>query len=296
MTILLFGAGGQVGSALQRSLAFHGPATHHDRTDTDLRDPAAIEAAVATTAPSVIVNAAAYTSVDAAESDPDSAAAVNRDAVATMAAEAARIGALLIHYSTDYVFSGRGETPSTPDDPPDPQNVYGATKRAGEQAILASGCEALIFRTSWVYSAHGNNFVKTMLRLGQARDALRVVDDQIGAPTAADLIADVTSVALHAYRHGQLPGGLYHLSAAGATSWHGFATHILERARRNGVALAVDPDRIEPIPTTAFPTPAPRPANSRLSNARLETALGIHMPDWRVHASQVVDQLSRPIG
>lgn len=296
MTILLFGTGGQVGNALQRSLAFHGPATHHDRADTDLQDPAAIEAAISETAPSVIVNAAAYTSVDDAESHPDTAAAINRDAVATMAAAAMRTGALFIHYSTDYVFAGRGVTAYTTSDQPDPQNVYGVTKLAGEQAILASGCEALIFRTSWVYSAHGKNFVKTMLRLGQTRDTLRVVDDQVGAPTAADLIADVTSVALHAYRHGQLPGGLYHLSAAGETSWHGFATHILERARRNGVTLGVDPDRIEPIQTTAFPTPAPRPANSRLSNGTLETALGIHMPDWRFHANRVVDQLSKPIG
>lgn len=296
MTILLFGAGGQVGNALQRSLSVHGHVIHHYRADTDLRDATAIEKAVMQAAPTVIVNAAAYTSVDAAESDPHAAAAINRDAVATLAAQAEKLGALLIHYSTDYVFAGQGQTAYTPDDIPDPRNVYGRTKLEGEQAILTSGCESLILRTSWVYSAHGSNFVKTMLRLGREREVLRVVNDQIGAPTAADLIADITALALDRYRHAQLRPGVYHLTASGETSWHGFATHILQRARQNGVDLRVNPDNIEPIPTSAFPTPATRPANSRLSNTALESALDVRMPDWRVHADQVVDRLSQSIG
>lgn len=291
MTVLLFGANGQVGTELRRTLLPHGPLVALSRSDVDLTDVGAIREAVAAHAPSIIVNAAAYTAVDKAESEPELAAAINRDAVAVMAEAAKASGALLIHYSTDYVFDGEGTAPYAPHASAAPQGVYGQTKLEGEQAIAASGCAHLIFRTSWVFASHGHNFVKTMLRLGQEKPGLRVVSDQIGAPTSAELIADVTGLAICGYRAGQLKAGVYHLTAGGETSWHGFASYVLQHAQSRGLPLTLNPDAIEAIPTSEFPTPARRPANSRLSCATLELALGIEMPDWRLHAARAVEQL-----
>ena len=291
MTILLFGGNGQVGTELQRTLLPHGDLVVLRRSDVDLTNNAAIKSAIKELNPAVIVNAAAYTAVDKAESEPDLAASVNSDAVATMAESAGDSGALLIHYSTDYVFSGEGSGPYKPEDAANPKSVYGLTKLKGEQAIQASGCNYLIFRTSWVYSSHGNNFVKTMLRLGKEKDQLRVVADQTGAPTSAEQIADVTSLALCGYRTGSLKDGIYHLTAGGETTWHGFASHVLGTARKLGLCLQISPENIVPIPTSEFPTPASRPANSRMNNTALESALQIRMPDWRLHADRVVQQL-----
>ncbi|SET49735.1 dTDP-4-dehydrorhamnose reductase [Marinobacter segnicrescens] len=291
MSILLFGANGQVGTELRRTLLPHGDLTALTRMEADLSDANAVKAAIASAKPKVIVNAAAYTAVDRAESEPELASSINRDAVAAMAEAASVSGALLVHYSTDYVFAGGGSQPYQTDDPTGPKGVYGKTKLEGEMAIAASGCDHLIFRTSWVYASHGHNFVKTMLRLGQEKDQLRVVADQVGAPTSAELIADVTALAINAATQGRINHGVYHLTAGGETSWHGLATYVFEVARECGLQLTVAPDKIEAIPTSEFPTPASRPANSRLSNASLEAALGIHMPDWRLHARRAVEQL-----
>jgi dTDP-4-dehydrorhamnose reductase len=291
MSILLFGANGQVGTELRRTLLPHGEVIALTRNEVDLTNRVGIRDAIEAYAPSIIVNAAAYTAVDKAESEPGLAAAINIEAVAEMAKAAKKIGALLIHFSTDYVFEGEGIEPYIPDDPAAPQGVYGQTKFEGEQAIANSGCEYLTFRTSWVFASHGHNFVKTMLRLGQEKNQLRVVADQIGAPTSAELISDVTSLAIGSYHAGHLNPGLYHLTAGGETSWHGFASYVLQHAKTLGVPLALDPNRIEPITTAEFPTPARRPANSRLSCETLERALGIQMPDWRLHAARAVEQL-----
>lgn len=291
MSILLFGANGQVGKELGRTLLPHGELVALTRNKVDLTDCIAIRDAINTHSPRIIVNAAAYTAVDKAESEPELAAAINRDAVAAMAKSAKASGALLIHFSTDYVFEGDGTKPYSPDDPALPQGVYGQTKLEGEQAVVNSGCEYLIFRTSWVFASHGHNFVKTMLRLGQEKDQLRVVADQIGAPTSAELISDVTSLAIGSYHAGRLNRGLYHLTAGGETSWHGFASYVLQHAKTLGVPLALDPARIDAIPTSEFPTPARRPENSRLNCETLESALGIQMPDWRLHAARAVEQL-----
>lgn len=291
MSILLFGANGQVGTELRRTLLPLGDLQACARADVDLADPDAIESVIAAQKPRVIVNAAAYTAVDKAESEPEMAARINRDAVATMAVSAKVCGALLVHYSTDYVFAGEGDKPYQTNDATGPKSVYGKTKLEGEQAIVASGCDHLVFRTSWVYASHGHNFVKTMLRLGQEKDELRVVADQIGAPTSAELIADVSALAINAFRQGRLDQGIYHLTAGDEASWHGFASFVLESARELGLPLTVAPGSIQPIPTSAFPTPASRPANSRLSNTSLESALGIRMPDWRIHARRAVEQL-----
>jgi dTDP-4-dehydrorhamnose reductase len=291
MTILLFGANGQVGTELRRTLLPHGKLVAMTRHEVDLTYPGAIRDAIKAYVPSIIVNAAAYTAVDKAESEPELAAAINSDAVAEMAKGAHSSGALLVHFSTDYVFKGEGVQPYGPEDLVAPQGVYGQTKRNGELAIANSGCQFLIFRTSWVFASHGHNFVKTMLRLGQEKDQLRVVADQIGAPTSAELIADVTSLAIGGYRAGQLKSGLYHLTAGGETSWHGFASYVLQHAKNLGLSLSVEPNAIDAILTADYPTPAKRPKNSRLNCKALERALGIQMPDWRLHAARAVEQL-----
>lgn len=296
MKILLFGADGQLGRELRRSLSIHGQVVPLNRAKVDLVDPSAIRSAIRAHAPDLIVNAAAYTAVDLAESQPELAAAVNRDAVATMAEQAQLMGAYLIHYSTDYVFSGESAHPYTPDDTPDPRNVYGTTKWQGEQALLASGCQGVIFRTSWVYAAGGNNFAHTMLRLGQERSELSVVSDQVGAPTSAELIADVTAIAVNRVLSDPWAPGVYHLTAGGQTSWHGFATLLIEQAAKMGLPTRVDPSAIHAIGAKDFPTQAFRPANSAMSNAKLEALLNITMPDWEVHASRFVEQIARVKG
>jgi len=239
-----------------------------DRATLDLADPDAIRRAVREAKPGVIVNAAAYTAVDKAESEPGLALRINGEAPGILAAEAARAGALLVHYSTDYVFDGAKDAPYVEDDPTGPVNAYGRSKLEGERAILASGCRHLVLRTSWVYAPRGRNFMLTILRAAREQPELRVVDDQVGAPTSAQAIAGATQALIAADA-----GGLYHLSAAGRTSWHGFATAIVQ-----GAGLATP---VLPIPTAQYPTPARRPRNSLLDNARLQEDFGIALPGWR---------------
>lgn len=292
MTTLLFGASGQVGRELQRSLLVHGRLLIAGRDEVDLGDAASVEAAILKHRPRLIVNAAAYTAVDRAESEPALAAAVNRDAVAAMARAAAQLDALLVHYSTDYVFDGSGSTPRRPADPTGPLSVYGRTKLEGEQAISASGCRHLVLRTSWVFSSHGQNFVKTMLRLIREREQLRVVADQVGAPTSAELIADVTSLAICAHRAGRLADGIHHLSGGGETSWHGFALYIRNWAQAYGLQPKCAADDLLPIATHEYPVAAQRPANSRLDCSSLEQALGIALPHWSTHLERTLASLA----
>lgn len=285
MKILLLGKNGQVGWELQRSLAPLGQVLALDSKSLDycgdLSDLQGLAATVQRFAPDVIVNAAAYTAVDKAESEPDQALRVNAEAPAVLAAEALKLNALLVHYSTDYVFAGDGETPWQESDPVGPLSVYGATKLAGERAIQSSGCSHLIFRTSWVYAARGNNFAKTMLRLARERDSLNVIDDQFGTPTGADLLADVTAHAIRATRQQPHLSGVYHLAPAGETTWYRYARFVLEQVHAAGVQLQVSPASVGAIATAAYPTPAKRPANSRLNTQKLQSAFSLHLPEWQ---------------
>jgi dTDP-4-dehydrorhamnose reductase len=284
-TILLTGINGQVGFELQRSLQGLGKVVALDRSRLDLSSLERVREVVREVKPDLIVNPAAYTAVDQAESDVAGATLLNAEVPAVLAEEAKRAGAALIHYSTDYVFAGTKDGAYVEDDPVDPQNVYGKTKLAGEQAIAASGCAHLIFRTSWVYGARGKNFLLTMLRLGADRAELNVVADQIGAPTwsntIATLSADVVAQAVGAGAAGwdawwRAHSGVYHLCASGATSWHGFAEAIFRLSTLDKKPL------VKPIPASAYPTPASRPANSRMSTAKLAQHFGLHAPDWDV--------------
>jgi dTDP-4-dehydrorhamnose reductase len=282
--ILLLGKNGQVGWELQRALAPLGELIALDRLGSreycgDLTDIKGLRDTLNSIQPDVIVNAAAYTAVDKAESEPELAHRINADAVKALAVSAAAAGSWLIHYSTDYVFNGGGVKPWLENSLTQPLNVYGQTKLDGENAIEASGCKHLIFRTSWVYSARGNNFAKTMLRLAKEREQLNVINDQLGAPTSAELIADVTAHALsYAERHPDA-GGLYHLAAAGEVSWHGFAHFVIGQARNAGQRLVVKD--IGAISTSAYPTPARRPLNSRLDCRKLHETFGLTLPDWQ---------------
>lgn len=293
MNILLLGANGQVGWELRRSLAPLGNVTPLSRNDRDpvgdLADLDGIARTIRTIAPDVIVNAAAYTAVDQAETDKAAARLINTDAVRVVAEQAARLGSLLIHYSTDYVFDGEGSTPFKEDHPTAPLNEYGRTKRDGEEAIIASGCKAAILRTSWVYAARGRNFLKTILRLAQSREKLDVVADQFGAPTGAELIADVTSRVIPAAVASPDKLGTYHLTASGETSWHGYASFIVDTARQLGVPLRVE--KLNPIGSDAFPTPAARPRNSRLDCGKIANAFAVRLPDWRLGVSRVIEEL-----
>jgi dTDP-4-dehydrorhamnose reductase len=284
MKILLLGKNGQVGWELQRSLSVLGELTALDRHSDpcgDLSQPQRLLETVRALRPDVIVNAAAHTAVDKAESEPDQARTLNATAPAALAQAAAEAGAWLVHYSTDYVFDGSGSQPWQEGDATGPLGVYGQTKLEGEQAIAASGCKHLIFRTSWVYAARGGNFARTMLRLAQERERLTVIDDQQGAPTGADLIADVTAHAVRAALHDTQLAGLYHLVASGETSWHGYASHVIARAREMRPDLAWKVGEIAPVPTSAFPTPAQRPLNSRLNTHKLQQAFGLTLPHWQ---------------
>ena len=293
--ILLLGKNGQVGWELQRSLAPLGELIALDAKSADycgdFTNLEGLAQTIRAVAPAVIVNAAAHTAVDKAESEPDLARTINALAPAVLANEAKRIGAWLVHYSTDYVFDGSGETPRLETDVTAPLSVYGNTKLEGENAIIASGCQHLIFRTSWVYAARGGNFAKTMLKLAQERDALKIINDQIGAPTGADLLADVTAHAIRKALTASEVSGLYHLVASGETSWHGYASFVIELARQAGVDIKVAADAIQAVPTTAFPTPAKRPLNSRLNNNKLQNTFDLTLPDWQSGVTRLLVEI-----
>ncbi len=295
MNILLLGKSGQVGWELQRSLAVLGRVTalNHDSTEHcgDFTNPEGVRETVRALRPDVIVNAAAHTAVDKAESEPEIARLLNATTPGVLAEEAARLGAWLVHYSTDYVFDGSGTRPWVETDAPAPLSVYGATKLEGEQHIQQTGCRHLILRTSWVYAARGSNFAKTMLRLGSERERLTVIDDQWGAPTGADLLADVTA---HAVRHLQSrpgDGGLYHCVAGGETTWHSYAKYVLEHARQAQPAIELKATEVAPVPTSAFPTPARRPHNSRLDTTRLQTTFGLVLPPWQQGVARMLTEI-----
>ena len=295
MKILLLGKNGQVGWELQRSLAPLGNLLALDRHSQpecgDLANPEGIAKTVDDFKPDVIVNAAAYTAVDKAESETELARVINADAPAALAEAAKRHGAWLVHYSTDYVFDGSGETPWREDDAVNPLSVYGKTKLAGELAIRQSGCLHLIFRTSWVYAARGNNFAKTMLKLAREREQLSVISDQAGAPTGAELLADVTAHAIRVAISRNDQSGLYHLVAGGETSWFDYAKHVLDVARHSGVQLKLPENALQAIPTSQYPTPAQRPLNSRLSTAKLTGSFGLHLPDWQVGVDRMLAEI-----
>ena len=280
--ILLTGARGQVGWELRRTLGCLGEVVALDSKALNLADVAAIRQKVREIAPTVIVNPAAYTAVDKAEHEAELARAVNAEAPGVLAEEAERLGALLVHYSTDYVFNGSGTTPWREDDACDPLNVYGATKLAGERAIQATGCRHLIFRTSWVYGARGGNFLLTMRRLMRERPELKIVADQTGAPTwcrdlaeaTAQVLSQINAPASGSDQHAE-PWGVYHMTSAGETSWHGFAQAIQTLDGTDASA------RLTPIPGSEYPTPARRPLNSRLNNDKLEQTFGLRLQDWR---------------
>lgn len=296
MKVLLLGANGQVGWELQRSLAPLGHVVICNRESADLESPESVSVLVERERPDVIVNAAAYTAVDQAESDVGRARRVNAESVAVLASVAYRLGAWLVHYSTDYVFAGDKLTPYLEDDQTGPLSVYGKTKLEGEEAIRSSGCRHLILRTSWVYAARGGNFAKSMLRLAEDKDELRVVADQIGAPTSAELIADVTALMLQRIHTdsglAKLACGTYHLVASGATSWHGYAQFVIGEAVRLGVTLRATPESVYPITTAEYPVPAKRPANSRLDNQKLQEMFGLELPAWEFHVKRMLLELS----
>lgn len=295
--ILLAGATGQVGSELRWTLGSLGPVTALARGDLPLDDPERIRAVVRDVRPRLIVNAAAYTAVDRAESEPGLAHVVNAVAPRVLAEEAARLGALFVHYSTDYVFDGAKGAPYVEEDATHPLSAYGESKRDGELAIAAVGGPHLIFRTSWVYGARGPNFLRTMLRLAHEREELRVVSDQVGAPTSGRALAEMTTQVLARLRVGDgfalatEDAGLHHASAAGSTSWHAFAHRILERDRHRAAQTC---RRIVPLATADFPTPARRPLYSVLNNARLRTTFGIALPPWEEQLDRVMAELDAP--
>lgn len=295
MKILLLGKNGQVGWELQRSLAPLGELIALDRHSTeycgDLSRPDQLAQTVRAIRPDVIVNAAAYTAVDKAEEQPELAHVVNAQAPGVLAREAQCLGAWLVHYSTDYVFDGSGSTPWKETDTVRPLNVYGRTKSEGEIAVQQAGCRHLTFRTGWVYAARGGNFARTMLRLGRQRDALTVIDDQFGAPTGAELLADVTAHALRTAWHKPDVSGLYHLVAGGEVTWHGYASFVLQRARECGVQLAVAPDGVQAVPTSAFPTPAERPKNSRLDTHKLQETFSLTLPHWQPGVERMLTEI-----
>lgn len=303
MKILLFGTDGQVGWELQRSLAPLGelvvmgldPSTNPGGLCGDFRQLDALAETVRTVRPDVIVNAAAHTAVDKAESEPDFARLLNAQAPGVLADEAQKLGAWLIHYSTDYVFDGSGDQAWKEGDATGPLSVYGQTKLEGERAVMH--CQRhLIFRTSWVYAARGGNFAKTMLRLAKERETLQVIDDQFGAPTGADLIADVTAHAIRQVMAGEGGGnsalaGIYHLVAGGVTSWHSYAKYVIALAQSAQPATKIVANEVRAVPTSAFPTPAKRPHNSRLDTTKLQTTFGLHLPHWQAGVTRMLSEI-----
>lgn len=294
MKIVLLGATGQVGRELIRVLPARGELVACDRAAADLERPDEVVALLARERPDVIVNAAAYTAVDRAEQDRERAKLVNATAVAAVATEAARQGALLVHYSTDYVFAGDAAGAYDEADEPRPQSVYGTTKLAGERAVAAAGGPHYVFRTSWVYAPHGTNFLRTILRLAGERDELGVVADQTGTPTAAALIARITAEVLEraADPSAAVPPGLYHLAPRGETTWHGYAEFLLAEARQAGLPIRAPAGAVRRLTTAEYPTAARRPANSRLSTAKLESALARRLPSWEDGVREAVAALA----
>ena len=295
MNILLFGKGGQVGWELQRSLSVLGTVTALDFESTehcgDFSNPSGVAETVRTLRPDIIVNAAAHTAVDKAESEADFARTLNATTPGAIAQEAAKLGAWLVHYSTDYVFDGSGSRPWVETDTPAPLSVYGRTKLEGEQLIAEAGAKHLILRTSWVYAARGGNFAKTMLRLAQERDRLTVIDDQWGAPTGADLLADVTAHALRHLRQRPQDAGLYHCAAAGETNWNEYAKYVLAQVQKVQDAIEIKAKEVAPVPTSAFPTPAVRPRNSRLNTDKLQHTFGLQMPHWQAGVARMLTEI-----
>ena len=295
MNILLFGKGGQVGWELQRSLSVLGSVTALDFDSTehcgDFSNPAGVADTVRALRPDVIVNAAAHTAVDKAESEAEFARTLNATTPGALAQEAAKLGAWLVHYSTDYVFDGSGSRPWVETDTPAPLSVYGRTKLEGEQLIAEAGAKHLILRTSWVYAARGGNFAKTMLRLAQERERLTVIDDQWGAPTGADLLADVTAHALRHLQQRPQDAGLYHCVAAGETNWNQYAKYVLAQAQKAQIATKIVAKEVAPVPTSAFPTPAVRPHNSRLGTHKLQSTFGLQMPHWQQGVARMLTKI-----
>jgi dTDP-4-dehydrorhamnose reductase len=294
MKLMVTGANGQVGSELRRSLAALGNVVALDRSQCDLSHPERLPDIVRSLRPDIIVNAAAYTAVDDAEREEALATTVNGMAAGVLAQEATRVGALLVHYSTDYVFDGRKDGPYAEDDPPCPINAYGRSKLAGEAAIRQAGGAWLVLRTSWVYGVRGRNFLRTMLALMRDRDELRIVSDQIGAPTWATEIAQATAAIIESAAHerteGRFSSGLFHLTASGATSWHGFAAAILNGATRH--ALLTRPGlRLVPIGSEDYPRPAARPKNSQLAGTRLQARFGVALPEWGEGLSLCLEEM-----
>lgn len=293
LTILLFGCNGQVGSELQKTLQPLGKIVALDLNSSefcgDFTKPEAIAETIRRVKPDVIVNAAAYTAVDKAESEPDLAFLINAQTPGILAQEAEKVGAWLIHYSTDYVFDGSGDQPWKETDAPNPLNVYGASKLQGERNIAANCSKHVILRTSWVYGAQGANFAKTMLRLAQERESLSVVDDQIGVPTGAKLLAELTASIIPRLMQDASLAGLYHAVAAGETSWYGYARLVIDSARRQGVAIRVKDESIRPVGSGQFPTPAKRPANSRLDTGKLREAFSQELPPWEAGVKQMLE-------
>lgn len=293
MEVLLLGANGQVGHELRKTLTSLGNVVALARPDIDFLKPGSLRAAVRQHRPAVIVNAAAYTAVDKAETDAEHAFAVNAVAPGVLAEEAKAIGASLVHYSTDYVFDGSKPTSYVETDKTAPLSVYGRSKRDGELAMRACR-KHLIFRTSWVFGAHGNNFIKTMLLLAKDRPSLRVVADQFGAPTSAALIAEITADVLHQMAHQSESNprwGLYHLAAGGETTWYGLASYAIARAEAMALPLRATPSTITPITSADYPTPATRPANSRLATTKLQNAFALTPPDWQAGVEEVLARI-----
>jgi len=297
MKILLLGKDGQVGWELQRSLAPLGELIACNREQANLENPNDLRRLVEQVAPDIIVNAAAYTAVDKAETDRATARIINTDSVTTLAELAHAHKAWLIHYSTDYVFDGSKPTPYVETDATAPQSIYGQTKRDGENAITSSGCRHLILRTSWVYAARGSNFAKTMLRLAKEREELRVIADQFGAPTSAELIADTTALCLYRLINdntlAQHASGTYHLVAGGETSWHGYAQTVISEALNHGIELKAATQRVHAIPTSEYPLPAKRPANSRMDTTKLRNTFGVTLPHWQYHVKRLMTELTQ---
>ena len=291
MKILLLGANGQVGTELQRTLLVLGELKSCTRAQANLKDLQGLRSLIQDYQPNVIVNAAAYTAVDRAESDKNQAELINSTAVGVMAQEAKNLDAWLVHYSTDYVFDGEKLDAYVESDPTNPINVYGSTKCKGEELIAGSGCKHLIFRTSWVYGSYGSNFAGNMIRLFQEKDELSVVSDQIGVPTSAELIADITSVCLmQALRKDTDLSGIYHLAPSGNTSWYGFAQYLLEKGQFIVDGLSSHSVNLNPIPTSQYSTPAKRPENSLLNTNKISQTFGVFMPMWQIHVDRFLNQ------